>query len=194
MWLRESSSACNKAPFFPRRLTQITFFEEKKFQGRCYNCSSDCADLHTYFGRCNSIRVESGVWVIYERPNYKGFQYILSPGEYADNQQWMAFNDNVKSCRTVKNIYGNAWKLRLYERPDFGGQMVECSDDCSSVYDTYKLREVYSCAVTDGVWIFYDLPNYRGRQYLLERGEYRQHVDWGASSPGVGSFRRITEF
>lgn len=91
-------------------------------------------------------------------------------------------------------IYGNAWKLRLYERPDFGGQMVECSDDCSSVYDTYKLREVYSCAVTDGVWIFYDLPNYRGRQYLLERGEYRQHADWGASSPGVGSFRRITEF
>lgn len=72
--------------------------------------------------------------------------------------------------------------------------MVECSDDCSSVYDTYKLREVYSCAVTDGVWIFYDLPNYSGRQYLLERGEYRQHADWGASSPGVGSFRRITEF
>ena len=44
------------------------------------------------------------MWVIYERPNYKGFQYILSPGEYADNQQWMAFNDNVKSCRLVKNV------------------------------------------------------------------------------------------
>lgn len=86
------------------RFPQITFFEEKKFQGRCYNCSSDCADLHTYFNRCSSIRVESGVWVIYEKPNYKGFQYVLSPGEYADNQQWMAFNDNVKSCRTVKNV------------------------------------------------------------------------------------------
>lgn len=46
------------------------------------------------------------MWVIYERPNYKGFQYVLSPGEYADNQQWMAFNDNVKSCRTVKNVRG----------------------------------------------------------------------------------------
>lgn len=91
-------------------------------------------------------------------------------------------------------IYGSAWKLRLYERPDFEGQMVECSDDCPSVYDTYKLREAYSCVVTDGAWVFYDLPNYRGHQYLLERGEYRQHADWGASSPGVGSFRRITEF
>lgn len=100
----------------PGPLTQITFFEEKKFQGRCYNCSSDCADLHTYFGRCNSIRVESGVWVIYERPNYKGFQYILSPGEYADNQQWMAFNDNVKSCRTVKNVRGRHVKIHSLKK------------------------------------------------------------------------------
>lgn len=83
---------------------QVTFYEEKKFQGRCYNCSSDCADLHTHFSRCNSIRVESGVWVIYERSNYKGFQYILGPGEYADSQQWMAFNDSVQSCRAIKNV------------------------------------------------------------------------------------------
>ncbi|XP_061841165.1 gamma-crystallin M2-like [Nerophis lumbriciformis] len=173
---------------------KITFYEEKKFQGRCYNCSSDCADLHTYFTRCSSIRVESGVWVLYERPNYKGFQYILCPGEYADSQQWMAFNDSVKSCRAIKNVYGSAWKLRLYERSNFGGQMVECADDCPSLYDAYKVREAYSCVVTDGAWVFYDLPNYRGHQYLLEQGEYRQHADWGASSPGIGSFRRITEF
>lgn len=87
---------------------QITFYEDKKFQGRCYNCSTDCADLHTYFNSCNSIRVESGVWVIYERPNYKGYQYILSPGEYADSQQWMAFNDSVQSCRAIKNVRGSA--------------------------------------------------------------------------------------
>lgn len=86
--------------------TQITFYEDKKFQGRCYNCSTDCADLHTYFNSCNSIRVESGVWVIYERPNYKGYQYILSPGEYGDSQQWMAFNDSVQSCRAIKNVRG----------------------------------------------------------------------------------------
>ncbi|KAF3706224.1 Gamma-crystallin M2 [Channa argus] len=91
-------------------------------------------------------------------------------------------------------VYGSGWNLRLYERPDFGGQMVECSVDCPSVYDAYKLREAYSCVVTDGAWVFYDLPSYRGHQYLLERGEYRQHRDWGAPSAGVGSFRRVTEF
>ncbi|XP_056157234.1 gamma-crystallin M2-like isoform X3 [Lampris incognitus] len=172
---------------------KITFYEEKKFQGRCYNCSSDCADLHTYFSQCNSIRVESGVWVIYEKPNYKGHQYVLYPGEYTDNQQWMAFSDSVRSCRSVKNVR-HGWKLRLYERPEFGGQMVEWTEDCPSVFDSFKFREVYSCVVTHGAWVFYELPNYRGHQYFLERGEYRQHDDWGAASPGVGSFRRITEY
>uniref|UniRef100_A0A667WW70 Gamma-crystallin M2-like n=1 Tax=Myripristis murdjan TaxID=586833 RepID=A0A667WW70_9TELE len=168
---------------------------EKKFQGRCYNCSSDCADLHTYFSRCNSIRVESGVWVIYEKPNYKGYQYVLTPGEYGDNQQWMAFSDSVKSCRSIKNHCEHySWKVRLYERPEFGGQMSELTDDCASLYETLKMREIYSCEVTHGAWVFYELPNYRGHQYFLERGEYRQHSDWGATSPGVGSLRRITEF
>ncbi|KAM4602158.1 gamma-crystallin B-like [Polymixia lowei] len=173
---------------------EITFFEEKKFQGRCYNCSSDCADLHTYFSRCQSIRVESGVWVIYEKPNYKGYQYILNPGEYVDSQQWMAFSDGVKSCRAIKDVHGNTWKLRLYERADFAGQMVEWTEDCPSAHDAFKLREVHSCVVTHGAWVLYELPDYKGHQYFLERGEYRQHDDWGAASPAVGSFRRITEF
>lgn len=97
-------------------------------------------------------------------------------------------------CPLCPQVYGSAWKVRLYERPDFGGQMVECCDDCPSVYDTFKFCEAYSCVVTDGAWVFYNLANYRGQQYFLERGEYRQHCDWGASSPGVGSFRRITDF
>nr|XP_029512428.1 gamma-crystallin M2-like isoform X1 [Oncorhynchus nerka] len=172
----------------------ITFYEENHFQGRCYECSTDCADLHSYFSRCNSARVESGAWVLYEKPNYKGYQYILSPGEYTDNQQWMGFNDSVKSCRAIKNVYGNVWKLRLYERPDFGGQMVEWAEDCPSVYEAFKFREVYSCMVTHGAWAFYELPNYRGRQYFLERGEYPRHTDWSAATAAVGSFRRIAEF
>lgn len=83
---------------------QIVFFEDKNFQGRSYECSTDCPDLRSYFSRCNSIKVESGCWVLYERPNYTGNQYILSPGEYPDHQQWMGFNDSIKSCRSIKNV------------------------------------------------------------------------------------------
>lgn len=83
---------------------QLIFYEDRNFQGRFHECSSDSSDLHTYFSRCNSIRVEGGFWVVYERPNYIGFQYVLTPGEYPDYQHWMAFNDTIRSCRVIRNV------------------------------------------------------------------------------------------
>lgn len=84
--------------------------------------------------------------------------------------------------------------MRIYERPDFQGQMMEFTDDCPSVHDRFHHREVHSCNVMDGAWVFYEHPNYRGRQYLLERGEYRRYTEWNAINPGVGSFRHVQEF
>ncbi|MGH0139993.1 UNVERIFIED_CONTAM: hypothetical protein FKN15_021673 [Acipenser sinensis] len=167
---------------------KIIFYEDRNFQGRHYECSSDCADLHSYFSRCNSVRVESGCWMMYERPNYMGYQYFMRRGEYPDHQRWMGFNDCVRSCRMIPQVYGNTYKIRVYERPEFEGQKEELAED------TFHFRETNSCIVMDGTWVFYEQPNYKGRQYFLERGEYRHHSDWGATSPTVGSFRRITEF
>lgn len=83
---------------------QIIFYEDKNFQGRFYECSSDCSDLHSYFSRCNSIKVENGNWMLYEFPNYKGHQYFLRKGEYPDFQQWMGFNDSIRSCRLTPQV------------------------------------------------------------------------------------------
>lgn len=62
---------------------------------------SDCADLHPYFNRCNSIRVESGCFVVYERSHYLGHQYFLRRGEYSDNQRMIGINDCIRSCRMI---------------------------------------------------------------------------------------------
>lgn len=80
---------------------QIVFYEDKNFQGRRYECDSDCSDFHTYLSRCNSIRVESGAWLVYERPNYMGYQYVLSRGEYPEYQRWMGLNDHLSSCKMI---------------------------------------------------------------------------------------------
>lgn len=79
---------------------QIIFYEDRDFQGRSYECDADCPDMHPHFNRCNSIKVESGCWVLYEKPNYNGYQYVLTRGEYPDYQHWMGFNDTIRSCRT----------------------------------------------------------------------------------------------
>ncbi|XP_069790570.1 gamma-crystallin S-1-like isoform X1 [Narcine bancroftii] len=172
---------------------QIIFYEDRNFQGRHHECSSDCADLSPYFSRCNSIRVESDWWVLYERPNYAGYQYVLSRGEYPDYQRWMGFNDCVRSCRSFPHVRGS-YRMRIYERPDFGGQMMEFMDDSPSVYDRFRNRDIHSCRVTDGYWIFYEQPNYRGRQYFLRPGEYRRYSDWGGYNSTIGSFRRMRDF
>ncbi|MCI4378149.1 hypothetical protein PGIGA_G00212670 [Pangasianodon gigas] len=172
---------------------RIIFYEDKNFQGRCYECDSDCSDFHTYLSRCNSIHVESGVWVVYERPNYMGYQYVLTRGEYPEFQRWMGLNDRISSCKMIHLTSGTQYKLQLYEKADFAGQSFETTEDCPSIMERYRLREVHSCKVLNGYWVFYEHPNYRGRQYVLEKGEYRKPMDWGAVCPTVQSFRRLTE-
>ncbi|XP_037705535.1 gamma-crystallin B isoform X3 [Choloepus didactylus] len=171
---------------------KITFYEDRGFQGRCYECSSDCPNLQPFFSRCNSIRVDSGCWMLYEHPNYQGHQYFLRRGEYPDYQQWMGFNDSIRSCHLIPHV--SVALMRIYERDDFRGQMLEVTDDCLSLQDRFRLSEIHSVHVLEGCWVLYELPNYRGRQYLLRPGEYRRHLDWGAVNAKVGSFRRVMDF
>jgi hypothetical protein len=88
---------------------------------------------------------------------------------------------------------GGQYKIQIFEKGDFNGQMYETTEDCPSILEQFHMREIHSCKVLEGVWIFYELPNFRGRQYLLDKKEYRKPIDWGAASPAVQSFRRITE-
>ena len=83
---------------------QITFYEDRGFQGRHYECSSDHSNLQPYFSRCNSVRVDSGCWMLYEQPNFTGCQYFLRRGDYPDYQQWMGLSDSVCSCRSLPYV------------------------------------------------------------------------------------------
>ncbi|XP_047577650.1 gamma-crystallin B isoform X1 [Lutra lutra] len=173
---------------------KITFYEDRGFQGRCYECSSDCPNLQPYFSRCNSIRVDSGCWMLYERPNYQGHQYFLQRGDYPDYQQWQGFSDSVRSCRLIPQVsHSGTFRMRIYERDDFKGQMSETTDDCLSLQDRFHLNEIHSLNVLEGCWVLYEMPSYRGRQYLLRPGEYRRYLDWGAMNAKVGSFRRVMD-
>ncbi|KAM8934640.1 gamma-crystallin-3-like isoform 2-T2 [Pelodytes ibericus] len=171
-------------------MSKIIFYEDRNFQGHSYECSSDCSDLHSFFNRCNSVRVENGNWILYENPNYTGYQYFLRKGEYPDFQQWMGFNDSIRSCRSTPQHRG-PFRMKIYEREDFRGQMMEFTEDCPNIYEKFPYHDIHSCHVLDGYWMFYEEPNYKGRQYYLRQGEYRKYSDWGANNPRVNSFRRI---
>ncbi|XP_061430249.1 gamma-crystallin S-like [Lethenteron reissneri] len=171
---------------------KIIFYEERNFQGRRYECSQETTNTSPFLSRCNSIRVESGAWVVFERADFKGYMYILEPGEYADYQRWAGFNERLGSCRTVREAdRPQQQRLALYESEDFGGQLMELADDCPCLLERFRRREVRSVRVLDGAWVAHEEPHYKGRQYLLEKGDYRKCSEWGASSPTVQSVRCI---
>uniref|UniRef100_A0A8C5PQS9 Beta/gamma crystallin 'Greek key' domain-containing protein n=1 Tax=Leptobrachium leishanense TaxID=445787 RepID=A0A8C5PQS9_9ANUR len=170
----------------------IIFYEDRNFQGRSYECSSDSSDLLSFFNRCGSVRVEHGNWMVYEFPNYRGCQFFLKTGEYPDFNQCTEFGDSIRSCRIIPQQ--GSCKIRVYEREDFRGQMMEFTEDCPQLYEKFRYRDIHSCNVLEGHWIFYDEPNYKGRQYYLRPGEYRKYNDWGGVNGRVGSIRRAVEF
>lgn len=103
----------NSSVLFVCPVLQITFYEDKKFQGRHYDCDCDCTDFHMYLNRCNSIRVEGGTWAVYERPNFAGYMYILPRGEYPEYQHWMGLSDRLGSCKAVHLVSLVALSLSL---------------------------------------------------------------------------------
>ncbi|XP_046710189.1 gamma-crystallin M2-like isoform X2 [Silurus meridionalis] len=171
---------------------KITFFEEKNFQGRHYECTSDSVELQAHLSCCNSIRVESGCWMAYEKPNYSGYQYMLYKGEYPDHHHWAGFNDCIHSCRMVPSVRN--YKVKIFEHPDFGGQAMELMEDCPDLRTCFHNGNIFSANVMEGYWILHEHPKYTGCQYFLHPGEYRRFSEWGSTSPATGSLKRITEF
>ncbi|KAG7467211.1 hypothetical protein MATL_G00151020 [Megalops atlanticus] len=172
-------------------MAKIIFFEDRNFGGRSYECMSDCGDFSSYLSRCNSCRVESGCWMVYDRANYMGNQYFLRRGEYSDYSRWGMF-DGIRSCRMIP-MYRGSYRMRIYERENFGGQMYEFMDDCDSIMDRYRMSECHSCHVMDGHWLFYEHPHYRGRMWYMRPGEYRNFRDMGYMNMRFMSMRRIMD-
>uniref|UniRef100_A0A3Q4HY78 Beta/gamma crystallin 'Greek key' domain-containing protein n=1 Tax=Neolamprologus brichardi TaxID=32507 RepID=A0A3Q4HY78_NEOBR len=129
----------------------IILYEERNFQGRSYECSSDCSDIHMHLNRCNSCRVDSGCFVVYDHPNFMGNQVFLRRGEYSDFQRMggMTMMDTIRSCRMIP-MHRGQFRMRIYERENFGGQMHELMDDCESLQEQFYMSDCQSCNVLDG--------------------------------------------
>ena len=86
------------------------------------------------------------------------------------------------------------YRMRIYERDNFGGQMHEMMDDCDNVMDRYRMSNCMSCNVMDGHWLMYEQPQYRGRCMYMRPGEYRNFMSHGMNQ-GMRfmSMRRIND-
>uniref|UniRef100_A0A8C5E8S1 Gamma-crystallin M3-like n=1 Tax=Gouania willdenowi TaxID=441366 RepID=A0A8C5E8S1_GOUWI len=176
----------------------IIFFEQKNCQGRSYECSADCSDVHMHLNRCFSCKVDSGCFVVYDRPNFMGNQVFLRRGETSNHQSMggtmgPALMDSIRSCRMIQTHRG-PFRLRMYESENFGGQMHELMEDCESVQDRYSMSNCHSCNVMEGHWLMFEQQNYKGRMVYVRPGEYRNLRDMGVNNMmTISSIKRITD-
>uniref|UniRef100_A0AAR2JIS5 Beta/gamma crystallin 'Greek key' domain-containing protein n=1 Tax=Pygocentrus nattereri TaxID=42514 RepID=A0AAR2JIS5_PYGNA len=173
--------------------SQIIFYEDRNFQGRSYECSSDCSDMSPYLSCCHSCRVESGCFMVYDRPNYMGNQYFIRRGDYNDYMNSWGMSDWIRSCRMIP-MYRGSYRVRIYERENFLGQMMELTDDCDSIMDRYNWSNgCMSCHVMEGHWLMYEEAHYRGRMWYFRPGEYRSFREIGMPGMRFMSMRRILD-
>ncbi|KAM6211292.1 very large A-kinase anchor protein [Sarcoramphus papa] len=140
------------------------------------------------------IRVKSGVWLAYSDFNYKGEVKVL---EECDSPSEIPSAD-IKSLRPLKmgglkvQMPMNV-KIIIYEKTHFGGWSKEFSENISSVPALFDSEEEFqkigSIRVIGGVWVAYDKERYKGRQYLLEEGDYEDRHSWGGTDSVLLSFR-----
>ncbi|XP_065445334.1 very large A-kinase anchor protein isoform X3 [Chrysemys picta bellii] len=140
------------------------------------------------------IIVKSGVWLAYSDPNYKGDMLVLEEG----NSPSEISAADVKSLRPLKmgglkvQMPMNV-KIVIYEKKDFGGWAKELSGNTDAVPALFRSDEDFqgigSIRVIGGVWVAYEKECYKGRQYLLEEGDYEDVHSYGGISSTLLSFR-----
>ncbi|XP_004479143.1 beta-crystallin B1 [Dasypus novemcinctus] len=85
---------------------KICLFEGASFQGNSMEIQGDdVPSLWTYGfrDRVGSVRVSGGTWVGYQYPGYRGYQYLLEPGDFQHWNEWGAFQPLMQAVRRLRD-------------------------------------------------------------------------------------------
>uniref|UniRef100_A0A6Q2Z543 Beta/gamma crystallin 'Greek key' domain-containing protein n=1 Tax=Esox lucius TaxID=8010 RepID=A0A6Q2Z543_ESOLU len=189
-------------------LPHIDLYTEPAGHGRLSVYHDETVELGS-FGIPNataSIKVHSGVWLVFSEPGFQGLLAVLEEGEYPCPETWGFPTPFIGSLRPLK-MGGfkvenpNEVKAVVYEQPGFEGPSLEIdgdvfrfggeADDEASNVDSIGLKSVGSVKVLGGFWVGYDQPGFEGQQYVLEEGEYLDWRDWGGGADQLLSMRPV---
>ncbi|XP_070697938.1 beta/gamma crystallin domain-containing protein 1 [Pempheris klunzingeri] len=193
-------------------IPRIDLFEEVNGLGRVSSCCDDTVEIGSYGmpQTTGSIKVHSGVWLVYSDPGFGGFVGVLEEGEYPCPETWGFPEPFVGSLRplrmgTIKVEHPNELKALVFEKPSFDGDCIEVNSDVYSLQEgpeeekTGKpdknkktLSTVGSIKILGGLWVGYQEADFEGQQYVLEEGEYPHCSDWGGPEDGLMSLRPIS--
>ena len=96
----------------PAPVSQATFYEHDRFQGRSFTADAPVSDLggSGFNDRASSVVVRGGLWELCDDARFRGHCVVLRPGRY-ETLGSMGLNDRVSSVRETGG------PARVEERP-----------------------------------------------------------------------------
>ncbi|XP_031234861.1 beta/gamma crystallin domain-containing protein 2 [Mastomys coucha] len=174
-------------------------YEAPGFQGQSWEVSGDIYNLQQpedsrspQLTSVGSLRILGGCWVGYEKEGFRGHQYLLEEGEYADWSHWGGYDELLTSLRVIRTDFGDP-AVVLFEDMDFQGNRVEVSSALPDVELAQHGPCTQAIHVLSGVWVAYEQVGFSGEQYILEKGVYRNSDDWGSGNCALGSLQPVVQ-
>ncbi|XP_056151325.1 beta/gamma crystallin domain-containing protein 1 [Lampris incognitus] len=191
----------------------IDLFTDVNGLGRMSSYCDDVVEIGSYGmpQSTGSIKVHSGVWLVYSDPGFAGIIAVLEIGEYPCPESWgfpQPFIGSLRALRmgAIKVERPNEVKALVFEKPNFEGECMEVDSDVYSFRggDSQEkepvdgnggkrktLCTVGSLKILGGLWVGYEEADFEGRQYILEEGEFAHCSDWGGYDEGLLSLRPL---
>uniref|UniRef100_A0A671Q2B9 Titin homolog n=1 Tax=Sinocyclocheilus anshuiensis TaxID=1608454 RepID=A0A671Q2B9_9TELE len=152
---------------------KIDLFTELNGMGRVCSFCDDTIETCS-FGipqSTGSIKVHSGVWMVFSDPGFKGLLAVLEEGVYPCPQDWGFPTPFVGSLRPLKMVityhsFSHTHSISFWFT-------TKCMNRGSYTTVLFAFHRVKLS------WVGYSAPGFEGRQYLLEEGEYADFSDWG---------------
>ncbi|XP_075058962.1 beta/gamma crystallin domain-containing protein 1 isoform X2 [Mixophyes fleayi] len=188
-------------PYEPK----IVIFEKPMFEGRHVELEKEMLMLGNLempkengeepelpFTTVGSMRVLSGLWVGYEKPEFEGHQYLLEEGDYEVWSQWGGYNVLLQSLRPILSDYSTPHMTMYSEKDcDEKASNINVLGIISNMEETGYGVKTQSINILSGVWVAYECPDFTGEQYILEKGMYSNFSDWGAKNCKISSVQPV---
>ncbi|XP_034078232.1 uncharacterized protein crybg1a isoform X2 [Gymnodraco acuticeps] len=192
-------------------IPHIDLYPEVNGMGRMTSYYEETVEIGSYSmpQTTGSIKVHSGVWLVYTDPGFGGFVGVLEVGEYPCPEAWGFPQPFIGSLRplcmgAIKVEHPHERKALVFEKPNFDGECIEVEGDVYNLQEELEeektgkpeekkktLSAVGSIKILGGFWVGYLEGDFEGQQYILEEGEYPHCSDWGGSEDGLLSLRPV---
>uniref|UniRef100_A0AAR2J558 Beta/gamma crystallin 'Greek key' domain-containing protein n=1 Tax=Pygocentrus nattereri TaxID=42514 RepID=A0AAR2J558_PYGNA len=134
-----------------------------------------------------SFRVITGSWLLFEEEGYCGNQFVLGEGLYPDLISCGCLASTIRSFKPIPYSFSEP-SISFFSLSSFEGLETVADSPMETMNDFFT----QSLRVNSGLWVVYEFSQFKGRQMLLQTGEY---PCWGeySSWETIGSLHPLRQ-